>query len=288
MICGTEEMSKFQIGSSFNSSKSGATSVALNSDYTLCLSGNKKGKIYIYLLLCFIHCIGHVTIFSYATGEQIFDKKAHSHILNVFWIGLSSHFVSSCEDGSVSLWTTTDSKSWTAHNHKLDLPIVNIEQHPCEKYMLATFSNSFALLDMKFNVLMEVKTENTCTITASNVHPDGALLAIGTMTGQIYMYDLKTQQKVHTFDTIGQTQYLCFSENGYFLASFSAGDSFVNIWDLRKLVCLTKLEVPGAVTGLKWDKSGTFIGAVCGAELVYIFLLIYNCPFIYTLNYYSF
>lgn len=72
-------------------------------------------------------------------------------------------------------------------------------------------------------------------VEALSFHPDGILLGTASSDKTVRMWDLKSQQNVHTFEEHGgAAKAISFSENGYYMASGSA-DNTVRVWDLRKL-----------------------------------------------------
>ena len=77
------------------------------------------------------------------------------------------------------------------------------------------------------------------------------------------VWDMKSQKNVTVFEGHGEGSIngLCFSENGYHLAS-AGQDGVVKVWDLRKLKCVATLEGDGApVNGVTYDRSGKFLAA---------------------------
>ena len=84
----------------------------------------------------------------------------------------------------------------------------------------------------------------TLEFTSMDIHPDGLLLATGSTTGQISIWDIKTQKVVKDFKADStQITNLTFSENGYYLASSCEGEFKVRIWDLRKLTNIHTIDV---------------------------------------------
>jgi pre-mRNA-processing factor 19 len=58
---------------------------------------------------------------------------------------------------------------------------------------------------------------------------------------------------------------LCFSENGYYLATSALKDNVVKIVDLRKSEVVRKIELPEKhheVRSVKFDYSGSYLGIV--------------------------
>jgi pre-mRNA-processing factor 19 len=62
-------------------------------------------------------------------------------------------------------------------------------------------------------------------------------------------------------------RFLCFSENGYTLAT-AAGDDCVRLFDLRKLKLVQTVPAQGGVAGLAFDQSGKLLAFGNGAGSV--------------------
>jgi pre-mRNA-processing factor 19 len=60
---------------------------------------------------------------------------------------------------------------------------------------------------------------------------------------------------------------LSFSENGFFLASASAGSTTITNWDLRKEAAANTIDFGAQVTGVAWDYSAQFLAAVGGGAV---------------------
>lgn len=105
--------------------------------------------------------------------------------------------------------------------------------------------------------------------TALSIHPDGALLALGTPNSTIQIYDVRSG-KVGAVLTPGSstpdsapfaTHTLSFSENGYHLMAPSSS-STVAIWDLRKQREAHVLDLGDGfkLNKLVYDPSAQFLG----------------------------
>lgn len=142
-----------------------------------------------------------------------------------------------------------------------------IARHPCGDILASVGSDkSYVLYDLvNSTVVTQVFCDSELTTVA--FHPDGHLLAVGTVDGIIKLYDVKTSENVGNFSSASSAasaiQSLSFSENGTWLASALSGSSSVTIWDLRKLTELKVLDIGTAVTGVSWDYTGQFLAA-CG------------------------
>nr|OQO23804.1 hypothetical protein B0A51_08162 [Rachicladosporium sp. CCFEE 5018] len=146
-----------------------------------------------------------------------------------------------------------------------------VAAHPCGDILASVgVDKSYVLYDVqRGSVLTQVYTDSE--LTTVTFHPDGHLLALGTSSGSIKLYDVKTSQIAHTFPAAANAPIssLSFSENGTWLASAYGGQTSVTIWDLRKLSQLTSLEIGTAVSGIAWDYTGQYLAA-CGAGAVVV------------------
>lgn len=115
------------------------------------------------------------------------------------------------------------------------------------------------------HLTVKMVANNSTELTSASFHPDGHLLAAGTASGNITLFDVKTLENVATFtsSTAGPVQALTFSENGTWLATITKGQTSVTIWDLRKMAEIKTLEVGSPVTNIAWDYTGQFLAA-CG------------------------
>lgn len=109
------------------------------------------------------------------------------------------------------------------------------------------------------------QANNPTALTTVAFHPDGHLVCTGTSEGSIKLFDVRSNQLVHTFEapTAGAVQALAFSENGTWLASAIVNQTSVWVWDLRKTNLLKTLEIGTPVSGISWDYTGQFLAA-CG------------------------
>jgi len=99
-------------------------------------------------------------------------------------------------------------------------------------------------------------------LTACAFHPDGHLLAAGTVSGDIKVFMTTTGEQATSFSLGAPVQAVAFSENGYWIAATAKGQTTVTIFDLRKegdAATAKVLDTGGAVLALAWDYSGQFL-----------------------------
>lgn len=96
-------------------------------------------------------------------------------------------------------------------------------------------------------------------LTCCQFHPDGHLLAVGTTSGQIKVFDAKSSTLAATFELSNSIRSISFSENGFWLAAAVSGSSTVSIWDLRKAAEIKTLDFGGPVDHVRFDYTGQFL-----------------------------
>lgn len=98
-------------------------------------------------------------------------------------------------------------------------------------------------------------------------HPDGLILAQASATATdhvIRVWDVKDAQNVANFDGhSSDVLSLCFSENGYYMAS--AASDGVRVWDLRKLTQVH--HIPGDASTVTFDHSGKYLASAGATSL---------------------
>lgn len=104
------------------------------------------------------------------------------------------------------------------------------------------------------------------------LHVDGRLLAIGTLTGKVMIYDIVTNGKVASIDSKYRTiNKLQFAYNGYwlFVASFLNDGGMVQLFDLRKNVLVQEFNY-GSRVEFAIDKSClVLVASVMSDKMIY-------------------
>ncbi|KAG8220065.1 nuclear matrix protein NMP200 [Butyriboletus roseoflavus] len=111
-------------------------------------------------------------------------------------------------------------------------------------------------------------------ISSLAIHPDGALLALGTPSSKIQISDVRSGTLAATISPGGtpfSVHTLSFSENGYHLLAPDSLSS-VAIWDLRKMTTAHSIPLGDAfrISKVIYDYSANFFG-VAGNEGVRLF-----------------
>jgi len=115
--------------------------------------------------------------------------------------------------------------------------------------------------------LLQISEPDDSPLSCVMLHPDGMILATGTVDNLVRVWDLKSQKNVATFrGHKGPITDLKFSENGFFLAT-SAEDTVLKLWDLRGPKNIATLQMDSNVTSLDFDDSGKYLVAGTGKEI---------------------
>jgi len=177
-------------------------------------------------------------------------------------------------DKTVKIWSASDSALNFAEKgaiaaHKGDVTGVTV--HPTGDYFATSSKDaSWCFCSLEYgNSLKQIsKPELTSGFTCAQFHPDGLILGIGDEANAVRMWDVKTQNLIHSFDGHGgAVTSVDFSENGYFMASVAA-DGTARLWDLRKLKNIKTLDLASPGHVVKFDQSGTYLAIGSGKDLV--------------------
>lgn len=155
--------------------------------------------------------------------------------------------------------------------------VTDVALHPTGDILASvSLDKTYTLYDLEQNeVLTQVRTDSGMSISAENAlsltvteitctsfHPDGHLLATGTKTNQVQIFDVKTGAVGGTFELSGPATAVCFSENGTWLATASEGSTAVTIWDLRKAggeAMVHQLDTGDVINSLDWDYTAQYL-----------------------------
>lgn len=186
--------------------------------------------------------------------------------------------VSSGVDKTVRFWGEKDGK-WGAQGsiaaHKGE--VTGLAVHPCGLYVSSASTDStWALHDIGTAKTIATygpaeAVEGGFAYTSFATHPDGVLAAGGTKDGIVRVWDARqnTAPQANLNSHPGKAlSSVAFSENGYYLATGSAADNTVNVFDLRKLKLFSSWTLPSenVVTEVRFDPSAQFL-SVAGTDL---------------------
>jgi len=177
--------------------------------------------------------------------------------------------ITASHDCSVRIWDVPTSQT-IKYLRVHDGPVTGLSLHATGDYILTTSTDQhWAFSDIRSGQLITKVTDSGEALTCAQFHPDGLILGTGTADSIIKIWDLKEQRNVANFEGhAGQISALSFSENGYYLATATADDACVKLWDLRKLKNFKtiQLEEGYEVRDLSFDQSGTYL-AVAGTDV---------------------
>ncbi len=107
------------------------------------------------------------------------------------------------------------------------------------------------------SVPVTVWKDTVGAITAMDLHPDGRLLATGTSTGAIRIWDIQTGQIASSYNAHTEVTTLAYNREGTYLAT-GGTDKIVRLWDTKDNRFLVQSETySGNIAGLSWFKDGT-------------------------------
>lgn len=157
-----------------------------------------------------------------------------------------------------------------------DAPVVALAVHPSHAFFALGRGRTVALFVPEGgDAVLVMQAEAGERITSAAFHPDGGLLATGTVTGKILVWDVKTGARMALFEPTGTAapqdghavHALAFSENGYTLASIAEGSLAAVVWDLRKLAPVATLTLAATPTSLAFDPNAQLLVLVAPGEL---------------------
>ncbi|GMM36630.1 E3 ubiquitin-protein ligase [Saccharomycopsis crataegensis] len=152
--------------------------------------------------------------------------------------------------------------------------VVELLSHPSlNNYLIQIYSNGiWSIVDCNKGVTLFVSTldrSGSFEYSCGDLHMDGSLLSIGTSNGLVLIYDMKSGQKLTTFqETLdeesaatkedGGISGVSFASNGYWLVATSKSPqrlaSKINIWDLRKGQITTSIGSNKIIRRVSLDK----------------------------------
>lgn len=223
-----------------------------------------------------------VQLYDRSTDKVLASLKGHTKKVNHVAFrereGEPTLLLSAGADKIAKIWSH-DSASGeyvpkaTIKTHKGDL--TGLVVHPTSTLVTyASLDKTYSLHDLSnfSQVYHSVPADEP--ITSLAVHPDGALLALGTPASKIQISDIRTGSVAATISPEGtpfSVHTLSFSENGYHLLAPDSPSS-VAIWDLRKMTAAHSIPLGDAfkVNRVIYDYSANFFG-VAGSGGVRLF-----------------
>lgn len=167
------------------------------------------------------------------------------------------------QDQTIIGYTTGDV---TINGHKLpshtNQSIIKLLAHPSLPLVISVSTNGqYALHTFSEQPQTVFHRSTPSGVTCADIHLDGALIALGSDTGDIYLVDLRTGELASTFKTNTEgteIHSLKFGNNGYWLFSAVSGN-VIEVWDLRKEKSTVVELKNGNITKVITDKSSNLI-----------------------------
>ncbi|GHJ87554.1 hypothetical protein NliqN6_3956 [Naganishia liquefaciens] len=230
-----------------------------------------------------------VHVYDFASGKTLATLKGHTKPVKQVALvepqggaGAARLAVSCSADKTVKVWSEADDGAkWSLqHNltgHKGE--VSGLAVHPSGRLVAAgSTDETWSLYDLTSGQTVKTydalpATEGSFAYTSFAGHPDGILHGGGTQDGSIRIWDVRDASALAASLTshASPVTSLSFSENGYYLASASATDPTVKIFDLRKLTVLSSWALPAEnkVTEVRFDPSAQFLSVVGTDARVY-------------------
>jgi len=200
---------------------------------------------------------GEAAIYSIDADKLERQVPINEPITDTLWTGSKVVFATS--QGSVKVY---EGGSEAAQVSEHAGPVTALSVHPGGKILASVGSDKSILLYDLENLRRVSRAHVDTALTTCAFHPDGHLLATGTVAGKIKLFMTKTLEQAAEFDIGAPVQALKFSENGFWLAGAAKGTTNVTIFDLRKegpAATVKVLETGGSVQSLSWDFTGQFL-----------------------------
>lgn len=221
-----------------------------------------------------------VQLYDRAEGKVVATLKGHTKKVHSVLFrekeGENTLVISGSADKTVRVWSH-DAPSGqyapqtTVKTHKGE--ITGIVVQPSGKYLaIGSQDGSWSLQNLETSQTLYHSPRGGEPYTSIGLHPDGCLLALGTASSAMQIYDIRVQAFVASLAPENATPFtvntVSFSENGYHLAAPGSSSS-VAIWDLRKqkLTQDIALEADFKINKIRYDVSAQWLGVAGNADL---------------------
>ncbi|KAI4342641.1 hypothetical protein MLD38_027241 [Melastoma candidum] len=213
-------------------------------------------------------------IFDRISGQILSTLSGHSKkVTSVRFVAPGDTVLTASTDKTVRIWEGTENGNYsckhTLRDHSDEVQAVTV--HATNNYFVTASSDCtwcfYDLSSCQCLQQVEGKPEDKGFTTAA-FHPDGLILATGTITQNVKIWDVKSQASVTQFaGHKGPITAMSFSENGYYLAT--AAHDGVRLWDLRKLKnfrVFSPYSEDTPTNSVEFDHSGSYL-AVAGSDI---------------------
>ncbi|CAL5224503.1 g7199 [Coccomyxa viridis] len=210
---------------------------------------------------------GVVVLFDHSAGRIKASLTGHSKKVNgVKFVKDASTLLSASADSTARIWRAGDNNTYSAVHTLKDHTdsVTAVTVHATGDYFVtASADRSWAFYDVATGTCYTQVSDDAVKAgyTAAEFHPDGMLLGTATSDSSIFVWETRLAKSVASLSAhTGPVHSMCFSENGYYLAT--AADDGVKLWDLRKLKNFQSLDAPsmgGSPTAARFDLSGLYL-----------------------------
>ncbi|XP_057547020.1 pre-mRNA-processing factor 19-like [Amaranthus tricolor] len=217
-------------------------------------------------------------VFDRPSGQIVSTLSGHSKKVTSVKIVQQdeSLIITGSADKTVRLWQGSEHGNYgcrhVLRDHTAEVQAVTV--HATNKFFVtASLDNSWCFYDLASGLCLQQVLDSSGSegYTSAAFHPDGLILGTGTTGAVAKIWDVKTQNSVAQFDGhTGPVTAMCFSENGYFLAT--AAHDGVKLWDLRKLKNFRSFPSPDPDTPTNYvdfDHSGSYLAVASSDIRVY-------------------
>ena len=217
---------------------------------------------------------GGVIVFDRSTKKVVSTTAAHKKPVNDLVVHPTADLIVTASADKTAAFVSSSGKSAGLTCHTASVAAVAL--HPSGAYVATASADKtwgFHAIDggsgapRTLSIVADADTD--APLSALRFHPDGLILATGTSTGVVSVYDAKNQSKLQTFtDHTGAVTGLAFSENGYHMATSSL-DGTCKLWDLRKLQNFATLDIGGACSAVAFSDCGQYVAAASDVVQIY-------------------
>jgi pre-mRNA-processing factor 19 len=215
------------------------------------------------------------------SGRKLLEMKAHEKkISSIIYHERNSILCSSSYDHIIKLWKVInmeDIRCFQTLSVHSDI-ITSLNYHPSGDYIVSSSLDGYwCFIEVQTgNLLLKVSNNPNKSIFNIQFHPDGLILALGSLNSAISLWDMKTSSYAASLSGMDHPVHkITFSENGYYMASSSDEEYSVRLWDLRKLTQFNVITLPheDKITFLTFDQSGQYLALGTLLGFIYIYVI---------------
>jgi len=213
-----------------------------------------------------------VQLYDTSTDKVLASLKGHSKKINHVAlrenVGERTLLLSAGADKIAKIWSQDDASgeyiaNYTLRSHKGEISGLAI--HPTSAFVVySSLDRTYSIHDLNNFQQLFRSAPSDEPFTSLQVHPDGTLIAAGTPTSTIQIFDIRTGAVAATLTPSEGTPFtvnsLAFSENGYHMLAPDSLSS-VSIWDLRKTKSTYSIPLGDnfQVNRVAYDQSAQFL-----------------------------